>query len=63
MLKDHVRTDAYRDFIYDNKHLIGDNLLGRWMLVKPFRRMTGHVFDALPPNILRGNANVSSDVV
>jgi protein arginine N-methyltransferase 3 len=21
MLKDHVRTDAYRDFVYRNKHL------------------------------------------
>ena len=24
MLKDKVRTDAYRDFIYNNKHLFKD---------------------------------------
>lgn len=27
MLKDTVRTDAYRDFIYDNKHLFKDKVV------------------------------------
>jgi type I protein arginine methyltransferase len=27
MLKDAVRTDAYRDFIYDNKHLFKDKVV------------------------------------
>ena len=27
MLKDSVRTDAYRDFIYENKHLISDKIV------------------------------------
>jgi len=27
MLKDTVRTDAYRDFIYDNKHLFKDKIV------------------------------------
>lgn len=27
MLKDQVRTDAYRDFIYDNKHLFRDKIV------------------------------------
>lgn len=27
MLKDFVRTDAYRDFIYDNKHLFKDKVV------------------------------------
>ncbi len=27
MLKDAVRTDAYRDFIYDNKHLFRDKVV------------------------------------
>ena len=27
MLKDTVRTDAYRDFIYDNKHVVAGKLV------------------------------------
>jgi protein arginine N-methyltransferase 3 len=27
MLKDEVRTNAYRDFIYDNKHLFKDKVV------------------------------------
>ena len=27
MLKDTVRTDSYRDFIYDNKHLFKDKIV------------------------------------
>lgn len=27
MLKDNVRTDAYRDFIYDNKNLFKDKIV------------------------------------
>lgn len=27
MLKDKVRTDAYRDFIYENKHLFKDKVV------------------------------------
>ena len=27
MLKDTVRTDAYRDFVYDNKHLFRDKVV------------------------------------
>ena len=27
MLKDAVRTDAYRDFIYNNKHLFADKVV------------------------------------
>ena len=27
MLKDSIRTDAYRDFIYDNKHLFKDKVV------------------------------------
>jgi len=27
MLKDTVRTDAYRDFIYNNKHLFADKVV------------------------------------
>lgn len=27
MLKDAVRTDAYRDFIYENKHLFKDKVV------------------------------------
>ena len=27
MLKDTVRTDAYRDFIYDNKHMFKDKVV------------------------------------
>lgn len=27
MLKDTIRTDAYRDFIYDNKHLFKDKVV------------------------------------
>lgn len=27
MLKDAIRTDAYRDFIYDNKHLFKDKVV------------------------------------
>jgi protein arginine N-methyltransferase 3 len=27
MLKDSVRTDAYRDFIYENKHLFRDKIV------------------------------------
>lgn len=27
MIKDSIRTDAYRDFIYDNKHLFKDKVV------------------------------------
>lgn len=27
MLKDHVRTDAYRDFVYKNKHLFAGKVV------------------------------------
>lgn len=27
MLKDTVRTDAYRDFIYNNKHIFKDKIV------------------------------------